>query len=360
MIAGAKNRARDEGDRARIGVACKAAGILAPALLALGWPPAAFAHEPGRAESRVAAEFDDLPEGLVVDKAGNLFTTLMTSGRVIRLRASGEPEPVGRLFPEATNAEGAAVGLDIGPDRKLYIVYVEKSRRYGLLNFNDPNNDECKDATVQRTGIYRMDPDTGVSEPVVRRSDGWPFCFLDDLAVAGNGDIYVTDMTYPGIWKISPDGTDVRMWLRLLPGISPKPKNALFVTGAPNPIALDDKNRFLYVGTILNGMVIRIPILKDGSAGEPETVAEGFGSPDGLEVEDDGRLLVSDNEHSEIWRVSPGKERVLIADSHRYPLKRNTNLAFWKGKLCTANTQIADIGQIGGRGGSIVCLSLKH
>jgi hypothetical protein len=38
------------------------------------------------------------------------------------------------------------------------------------------------------------------------KADGWPFCFPHGVAVDSNGNLYMADLTYSAIWKISPDG----------------------------------------------------------------------------------------------------------------------------------------------------------
>ena len=316
----------------------------------------AMASEGQRSKAVVVATLDDLPEGLAVSADGTLYASLLSKGQVVRLRTPGQPEVVGHVLPPDEKSRGATLGIDIGPDENLYVVFVEESRRYGLINFGDPANPECRDATVRRTGIYRMDPKTGVSRAVVSRADGWAFCFLDDIAVSRDGTIYTTDMTFSGIWKISPDGRRVEMWAQFSPAAATKPRGALSPTGAVNPIVLDEKNRAIYIGTILNGMVVRIPILADGTAGEPEAVAEGFGGLDGLEIDKAGDLIVSDNGHSEIWRLSLDGRRTLIADRRSGLLSENSNLAWWRGRLCAANTEFTKAKEPSSASRTIVCV----
>ncbi len=68
----------------------------------------------------------------------------------------------------------------------------------------------------------------------------------------------------------------------------------------------------LYVTNSEKGLIVRIPVNPDGSAGEPEQVAGGealFGL-DGLEVDVHGRLYAALNVQNRVIRVDPGTGEV--------------------------------------------------
>ncbi|GIU99418.1 MAG: hypothetical protein KatS3mg014_1034 [Actinomycetota bacterium] len=76
--------------------------------------------------------------------------------------------------------------------------------------------------------------------------------------------------------------------------------------------------------------VARVPILADGSAGEPSTVVELPGSqPDGIALAADGTMLVSCYRPDRIWVVSPGgRPEVLAEDPDGIVLNQPANVAF--------------------------------
>jgi sugar lactone lactonase YvrE len=103
----------------------------------------------------------------------------------------------------------------------------------------------------------------------------------------------MTDLTYSGIWKISPDGKKVDLWSahRLL-NWSPKPYSG-FPLGV-NDLVLDKQQKNIYAVTDGDPMVLRIPIKDDGTAGEPVPLPNGFSAFDGIELDGKGNIYVSE------------------------------------------------------------------
>lgn len=55
-----------------------------------------------------------------------------------------------------------------------------------------------------RASSYRICRNQQVT-PLATKAEGWPFCYPDDVAIDSSGNVYMTDLTYSGIWEISPD-----------------------------------------------------------------------------------------------------------------------------------------------------------
>ena len=60
--------------------------------------------------------------------------------------------------------------------------------------------------------MYKIELATKKVTALATRADGWPFCFPDDVDIDDQGNVYMSDLTYAGIWKISPDGKKVDLW----------------------------------------------------------------------------------------------------------------------------------------------------
>src|SRR5207244_11924158 len=79
-----------------------------------------------------------------------------------------------------------------------------------------------------------------------------------------------------------------------------------------NIVALRPDGRYLCAGTdggaggpTGSGLLVRIPIQADGSAGKADLFAAGLGANDGLEVGPDGTVYFGDTYNSAVWAFSP-------------------------------------------------------
>ena len=108
-------------------------------------------------------------------------------------------------------------------------------------------------------------------------------------------------------------------------------------------VALSPDGRYLFAGTdggpggaTGSGLLVRIPIHADGSAGKAALFAAGLGADDGLEVGPDGTVYFGDTYNSDVWAFSPdGSRRQLIASRDQFgdPLDNATSLVFLNGCL---------------------------
>jgi sugar lactone lactonase YvrE len=163
----------------------------------------------------------------------------------------------------------------------------------------------CRDATITRSGVYKVAAKTKKVTALATKAEGWPFCYPDDVAIDANGNVYMTDLTYSGIWKISSDG---------------------------------GKDKNIYAVAEGNPLVLRIPIRDDGTAGDPVALPSGFSAFDGIELDAEGNIYVSEILLNQIWILSPdGSQRLLIATKQNAPLDNNTSLVLRGDVLCTSN-----------------------
>jgi sugar lactone lactonase YvrE len=299
----------------------------------------ALAVSPASAQFKawVMAKLPDTPEGMAVDSKGNLYTTLLHSGEVIMLKEDGSYDHVAWVPSKEESGSGDLIGLDFDKADNIYVAYKAHSK-YDATDLANPFHPSCRDATVTRTGVYKIDAKTRTVTALATKADGWPFCYPDDVAIDAQGNVYVTDLTYSGIWKITPDGKKVDLWsAHALLNWSSKP-----YSGAPlgvNDLVLDRQEKNIYAVTDGDPMVLRIPIKEDGSAGDPQPVGPAGYSPfDGVELDAKGNIYVSEILRSEIWVLSSdGLQRILIANKSNAPLDNNTSLVLKGDVLCTAN-----------------------
>src|SRR6202162_2167174 len=236
----------------------------------------------------VMTKLPDTPEGLGIDSNGNIYATLIHIGEVVMLKDDGSYDHIAWVPSKEESGKGSLIGLDLDKAGNIYVAY-KASSKYDAGDLRNPFHPSCRDATVPRSGVYKIDAKTRKVTALATRAEGWPFCFPDDVAIDSRGNVYMTDLTYSGIWKISPDGKKVDRWCpRPLLNWSSKP-----YSGAPlgvNDLVLGKAEKNIFAVTDGDPMVLRIPIKDDGTAGEPVALPNGYSAFDGIEVETKGNI----------------------------------------------------------------------
>lgn len=309
--------------------------IIAFALLIFLFPVFVLSEE---SKIWVYIKLNDVPEGLCIDSNKNLYASIPFTGEVVLLKDDGAYEHIAWVPSKEEGGQGELLGMDVDENDNIYIAYVQFSKYMGgaadLFNKHHP---ACHDVRVTRSGVYKIDARTRAVTPVATRAEGWPFCFPDDVEVDKAGNIYLTDLTYACIWKISPDGK-VMMWSDD-PLLNPTDPDS---TIGVNVCVLDNEEKNLYAATsTLVGRIVKIPIKRDGSAGKAELFSTGHTLFDGIEIDDEGYIYASEPMLDQIIVLPPQAspfgltQRKVIARGA--PLQGPTSLVIRDGILFTAN-----------------------
>ena len=260
-----------------------------------------------------------VPEGVAVDGAGNVYVSVRaaTSDQVWKYSPSG----MGTLLSDLGEPAGGAAGLAMDGAGNVYM---------------------CR--AMVNPGVYRITPDgKTVKLPGTEQIAG-----LNALAFNTEGTLYVTEscsgdlaggnFEQGGIWRI-PKGGTAQLWLRdeLLTGLAP--------TVMPFPVGANGIGFYrddLYVVNTDKGLVVRIPLLQDGSPGSPEvwkTVEDMpestmYQSPafpvmlDGLTIDSDGNVYVTVVSRNAIVRINAvDRSQDTVAVYPNYPLDAPASMA---------------------------------
>ncbi len=245
---------------------------------------------------------DSFLEGPVFDEQGNLFVTDIPFGRVFRIDPQGEWDLVAQW-------DGEPNGMKFLNPKQLLV-------------------------TDYRNGLVVLDIASGQVRPYLERRNSERFKGVNDLVFDSRGNLYFTDQGQTGlhdptgrVYRLGPDGR-LDMLLSNMP--------------SPNGIVLSKDERFLFVAATRGNCVWRMPLLQDGSVSKAGQFFTSYGpsGPDGLAMDDSGRLLVANPGLAYVWVLNPRAEPEEVLTG---PVGASiTNLAFGgperKTVFCTDST----------------------
>jgi len=258
------------------------------------------------------AENKELPEGITIDKTGNMYVSLGPPFFV-----GGGYGAIWKLSPDGTEITSlveypdgpAPAGLAVDPPGNVY---------FALAN---PGGSD--------RGVYRL---TGDGNP--ERLPGTENMVVPNgLALDKQGNLFASDSAWGAIWRIPAKGSgSAEIWLQheLVAGCT------LDDFGA-NGVAFWKGD--LYVANTGRGALVHVPILIDGSPGDPMIVAgdpdceqdELFGM-DGIALDVHGNvyaLLVLQNK---LVRIDPSDGSFTVLLTEEDGLWNPASIAFGTGK----------------------------
>jgi sugar lactone lactonase YvrE len=305
----------------RIFLAVAAAALLLPAAVA------------GAAvESLVVVDYDldagEQPEGVAVNKRGDVYVSLAPLGQVWRIDRDGTQEMLAQVVPAA--AGNGVLGMAVDAPGNVYVA---------AATF-DP-------AT---SGVYKIARDGSFAR--LRGTEA--IVFPNGVTLDKEGNVYVTDTILGAVWRVPAGGAPAALWLQsaLLEG------SGIFEFGVPlgaNGIAY--RQNAVVVGNTEGGRLVRVEIEPDGSAGAISVLAEGLSllGVDGIAFDVHGNVWAAVIAQSTIVRVSPGGEVTTVA-TDADGLDWASSIAFGKnGDLWAVNFAI---GPPGGPGPALLRLDV--
>ena len=283
--------------------------IIAVVAAALTVPSAPAAAE-GHVETFVA--FDpaagEFPEGIAVDKRGNVYVSLIPANQIRRIAPSGAQSVVAEFDAPGLGPAGLAVNAK-------GTIYVAVSSLNLATRETDP-------AT---RGVYRVLED-GTSE---RLPGTGAMLFPNDVTLDKRGNVYATDTSRGAVWRISPRGS-AEVWADhpLLKG------SGAFGFGFPigaNGIAL--RHNTIIVANTERSLLVALRIEPDGSAGAPTVLAESpaLVGTDGIALDVHGNIYAGIGVQNKIIRID-GDGSIVILATAEDGLNQPSTVAFGTGR----------------------------
>jgi len=231
----------------------------------------------------------DHPEGIAVGRDGKLYAG-GEAGQIYRIACDGKTTEI------IANTGGSCLGITLDREENIYV---------------------CDKGNRQVVKVTQRGDIGIVAECVGSRKLICP----NFSAFDSHGNLYFSDS---GAWKEC-NGIIYRAF--------PDGRVETFAYGPfhfANGIALDARERFLYVVESNLDRVVRLQINADGSSGAPEVFVDGLARiPDGLAFDANGNLYVTTYGSNAIYRVSPdGYAELLCEDDECAVLCQTTNCAF--------------------------------
>lgn len=277
-----------------------ALALLAALLIAVAVPGSIAANGSIEVVRSYDVAQEELPEGIAVDKRGNLYVSLAPPGQVWKISRGGSESLL------ADFGEMGALGLAVDAPGNVYVAH---------SSFISDTH-----------GVYLVTRDGDVGRLPGTEAIGFP----NALAFDKRGNLYVTDSSLGAIWRISRSGS-LELWLQhvLLEGLGEIPG---YPPIGANGIAYRHRN--LYVANTEKGLMLRIPIWKGGGAGYPEIIAEGpelYGL-DGIALDVHGNIYAALVLQSKLVRIDPVGGDVVDLATADDGLDEPASLAFGTGR----------------------------
>ena len=233
----------------------------------------------------------DHPESIGVAPDGTLYTT-GTGCQIYHVDPfSGDVRQVGRT-------DGRVLGSAVDADGVVYLA-------------NTTGN------------VLRMTQD-GVIDNYATAPGGGKFMCANYLAFDRQGNLYLSDS---GTWAPEPDG----ILYRIPPGGGEATLWCQQRVNAPNAIALDAAEEYLYFVETFAGNISRVEICQDGSAGRIERVVElPRHVPDGIAFDFNGRLWIACHRPDSVYVYDLEKAALdlFCSDWAGHRLRGPTDIAF--------------------------------
>jgi gluconolactonase len=227
--------------------------------------------------NRGGVHVESFLEGPVFDAAGNLYVTDIPFGRIFRIDSKGGWNLVAEY-------DGEPNGMKFLNQSELLVA-------------------------DYKNGLMVCEIGSGAIRPYLTRRNSERFKGINDLVFDSKGNLYFTDQGQTGLHD--PTGRLYRL--------RPTGQLDLLLANAPSPngLALAPDENVLYLAVTRGNAVWRVPLLDDGSVAKVGQFFTSYGpsGPDGMAVDQQGRVIVANPGLGYAWVLNHRAEPVQVVRS---------------------------------------------
>ncbi|MET8029517.1 SMP-30/gluconolactonase/LRE family protein [Streptomyces avermitilis] len=239
----------------KLSISAAAVGVLVAAAATVLNPAPASAASAPLSDARIAVHFDlaqgQTPENVALTPGGRAYVTFAKARQIAEVSPKGAvrvlatlPEPADGGVHTPALGFPLTVGVTRAHDGTLYFLYAT--------------------GTADLTGVWRMRPGGRPERIAVLPADGLP----NGLALdARTHTLYVADSVLGTIWTVPTTGGTATAW---------STTHDLAPDGFLGANGLKVHNGAVWVTNFDRGTVLRVPVLRDGRAGQAQTRADGM------------------------------------------------------------------------------------
>ncbi|WP_425409865.1 ester cyclase [Hyphococcus sp.] len=226
----------------------------------------------------------EFPEGLIDDGKGGLLLTMLFDNKILSIAPDNDVEVFADL-PFASDPKSQQGTMCIAKSKGGVIYLTVHSR------------------TPEHHGLWRLDEDGSARVVAAMPQDAIP----NGLDIDDQGRVYIADSS-GAVWQWRPDASELTIW-----AADDLVRRRPYIGNFPGPNGLKVNKNYVYVTVSDTGAFIRIPIRKNGDAGDTELIAHGAPGDD-FAIDSNGDAYVTTHPFNSLLKVTERGVEEIVAD----------------------------------------------
>jgi len=226
----------------------------------------------------------EFPEGLIAAGDGGLLMTMLFDNKILSVSPDGRLDIFAHLpFASDPATQQGTMCIAKDKDGAIYITVQSK--------------------TPESHGLWRLDANGAARAVAVLPQGAIP----NGLDVDDKGRVYIADSS-GAIWQWLPGASEAAVWAS-----GELVRRRPFIGNLPGPNGLKVKKNFVFVTVSDTAAYVRVPIRRNGSAGDAELIATGAPGDD-FTIDGDGAAYVTTHPFNSVLKVTKKGVEEVVAD----------------------------------------------